>query len=129
MHSFSASPFGSRWMGRRGRRAGEGEDAKAGDEDGDQKLAGAHEGLLARDDEREDEAEQSEGLGERDAQEHRGAHHAGRLGLASHGRDGVADDEADADAGADGRAAVDDAAADGREALDAARPGPACART
>ena len=97
--------------------------------DGDQQLAGAHEGLLARDDEREDEAEQSEGLGERDAEEHRGAHHAGRLGLAGHGRDGVADDEADADAGADGRAAVDDATADRGEALAAARPGPVAART
>src|SRR5687768_11782159 len=69
-------------------------------------------------DEREDEAEQGERLGEGDAQEHGGAHHAGGLGLAGHGADGVADDEADADAGADGSAAVDDASTDGGEALD-----------
>ena len=35
------------------------------------------------------------------------------LGLAGHGLDGVADDEADADARADGRGAVDDAGTDG----------------
>src|SRR5687767_12961476 len=69
----------------------------------------------ARDDEREDEAEQRECLGEGDAEEHGGAHHACGLGLAGHGGDGVADDDADADAGADGGAAVDDASADGSE--------------
>ena len=58
-----------------------------------------------------------ERLGERDTEEHRGAHHARRLGLASHGGDGVADDEADADARADGGAAVDDAGADDLEAF------------
>ena len=74
-------------------------------------------GLLTRDDEGEDEAEERERLGEGDAEEHGGAHHAGGLGLAGHGGDGVADHEADADAGADGGAAVDDAGADGRETL------------
>src|SRR3954469_26059868 len=68
--------------------------------------------LLARDDEREDEAEQREGFGEGDTEEHRRTDHAGRLRLTSHRRDGVADDEADADSRADGCAAVDDATAD-----------------
>src|SRR5205085_1494186 len=72
---------------------------------------------LLADDEGEDEAEERERLGEGDAEEHGRADHARRLGLAGHGRDRVADHEADADAGADGRAAVDDAATDGREAL------------
>ena len=74
--------------------------------------------LLAGDDEGEDEAEERQGLGEGDAEEHGRADHAGGLGLAGHGRDGVADHDADADAGADGGAAVDDAATDGREAVD-----------
>ena len=39
----------------------------------------------AGDDEREDEAEQGEGFGEGDAEEHGGADHAGGLGLAGHG--------------------------------------------
>src|SRR4051812_16606553 len=66
----------------------------------------------AGDDEREDEPEQRERLGERDPEEHRGSDGAGRLGLARHGGDRVADDQADADAGADGGAAVDDASTD-----------------
>src|SRR5262249_14522533 len=71
--------------------------------------------LSAGDDEREDEAEERERFGERDAQEHRRTDGAGRLGLARHRRDGVTDDEADADAGADGSATVNNAAADGGE--------------
>src|SRR5436305_1437047 len=46
--------------------------------------------LSAGDDEGEDEPEEGEGLGEGDAQEHRRTGHAGRLGLAGHGREGVA---------------------------------------
>ena len=52
------------------------------------------------------EADQGEGLDEGDAEEHGGAHHAGGLGLAGHGLDGLADQVADADAGADGAEAV-----------------------
>ena len=59
--------------------------------------------------EEEDEPEQGERLGERDTEEHRRADRAGPLGLAGHRGDGVAHHDADADAGADGRAAVDDA--------------------
>src|SRR5215831_17584630 len=73
--------------------------------------------VSARDDERENEAEQRERLGERDSEEHRGAHRARRLGLARHRGDGVADHEADADAGADGSGAVDDASTDRGEPL------------
>ena len=67
---------------------------------------------LALREEEEDETEQGERLGERDTEEHRRADRARHLGLAGHGRDGVADHEADADAGADGRGAVDDAGTD-----------------
>ena len=73
--------------------------------------------LSAGDDEREDEAEERERLGERDAEEHRRSHGAGRLGLAGHRGDRVTDDQTDADAGADGGAAVDDASTDGRQTL------------
>src|SRR5215204_3432647 len=45
------------------------------------------------------EADQGERLGEGDAQEHRGAHHAGRFGLAGHRLDRLADEVTDADAG------------------------------
>ena len=55
------------------------------------------------------EADEGEGLGEGDAEEHGGAHHAGGLGLAGHGLDGLADEVADADARADGGEAVGDA--------------------
>src|SRR5438309_2225283 len=71
--------------------------------------------LSAGDDEGEDEPEEGEGLGEGDAQEHRRAGHAGRLGLTGHGRDGIAHDDADADARPDGGAAVDDPTPDGGE--------------
>src|SRR3712207_93996 len=67
------------------------------------------------DDEAQDEPEERERLGERDAQEHRGADHARRLGLARHGLDGLADEEADADAGADRGEAVHEALADRRD--------------
>ena len=40
------------------------------------------------------------------------------LGLAGHGRDGVAHHDADADAGADGGGAVADAGADGAQAVE-----------
>jgi len=48
---------------------------------------------------------------------HRRADGAGRLGLAGHRSDGITDDEADADAGANGRATVNDAASDCGQAL------------
>src|SRR5712692_5485327 len=69
-------------------------------------------GPLALGEEEEHESEQSERLGERDTEEHRRADRALHLGLARHGLDRVADDEADADARADGRGAVHDARAD-----------------
>src|SRR4051794_27413120 len=84
------------------------------------------EGLLTRDDEGEDEAEERERLGERDTEEHGRTDHAGRLRLARHRRDGVADDEPDADAGADGGAAVDDATADRGESGRDVRGGGLC---
>ena len=74
--------------------------------------------LLTGDDEGENEAEERERFGERDAEEHRRLDLTSRLGLTGHRRDGVADDDADADAGADGRAAVGNASTDGRKTLD-----------
>ena len=56
----------------------------------------------------ENETDEGERLGERDAEEHRGPHLAGHLGLAGHRLDGLADEETDADAGADGGEAVAD---------------------
>ena len=41
-----------------------------------------------------DEADERERFGEGDTQEHRGANHAGSLGLTSHGLDGLADEVA-----------------------------------
>src|SRR5262245_42121058 len=68
-------------------------------------------GVLEQDEDHE--ADQGQRLGEGDAEEHRGAHQAGRLGLAGHGLDGLADDVADADAGADGGQAVGETGAGG----------------
>src|SRR4029079_16684472 len=73
--------------------------------------------VSARDDERKNEAEERERLGERDTQEHRRADGARRLRLTRHGGDGVAHHEPDADAGADGGGAVDDASTDGGQTL------------
>ena len=70
------------------------------------------------DEDEDHEPDEGERLGEGDAEEHRGADHAGGLGLAGHGGDGVTDDDADADARADGGEAVDEAGADGRQAVD-----------
>src|ERR687894_2006361 len=56
--------------------------------------------------EEDDEADEGESLDERDAEEHRGADHAGRLRLAGHGLDRLTDQVADAHAGADGAEAV-----------------------
>src|SRR3954468_17895121 len=61
----------------------------------------------------DDEADEGEGLGEGDAEEHGGAHHAGGLWLAGHRLDGLTDQVADADAGADGAEAVGEPSADG----------------
>ncbi len=52
------------------------------------------------------EADEGEGFGEGDAEEHGRTDHAGCFGLAGHGLDGLADEVADADAGADGGEAV-----------------------
>ncbi len=59
------------------------------------------------------EADEGERLGERDAEEHGRLDLAGRLGLAGHGLHGLADEVADADAGADGGEAVGDTGAAG----------------
>src|SRR3546814_10049309 len=56
--------------------------------------------------EEDHEADEGQGLHEGDAEEHRGPDHAGGLGLAGHGLDGLADQVADADAGAQGPDAV-----------------------
>src|SRR4051794_39544666 len=64
-----------------------------------------------------DEADEREGFGEGDAEEHGGAHHAGGLGLAGHRRDGVADHDADAEARTEGGGAAADPGTDGTEAL------------
>src|SRR4051794_10498980 len=71
---------------------------------------------LALGEEEEHEPEQGERLGERDTEEHRGADRALHLGLAGHALDRAGDHEADADAGTDGRGAVDDTGADGLQA-------------
>ena len=47
-------------------------------------------------------------LGERDAEEHRGPDHAGGFGLASHGLDGVAGNDADPNSRANGGETVAD---------------------
>src|SRR4051794_18495297 len=59
------------------------------------------------------EPDEGQGLGESDTEEHRGAHHAGGLGLAGHGLDGLADQVPDADARADGGETVGEARRDG----------------
>src|SRR5258707_14144763 len=68
--------------------------------------------VSARDDERENEAEERERLGERDPEEHRGSHGSGRLGVAVHSGDDVADHQADAVAVADGGGAAHDSSTD-----------------
>src|SRR5579859_5645233 len=59
-----------------------------------------------REDERHHDADQRERFGERETHPHVGADHARRLRLAGHRLGGVAEDQADAHAGADGREAV-----------------------
>src|SRR5581483_12520661 len=54
-------------------------------------------------DELEDEPDEGEGLGERDAEEHGRTDRSLHLGLPRHRLDGVADDQTDADTRADGR--------------------------
>ena len=54
------------------------------------------------------EADEGERLNEGDTQEHGGAQLAGHLGLTSHALDGLADEHADTDAGADGKGGADD---------------------
>src|ERR1700743_2327862 len=61
-------------------------------------------------DERRHKADQGQRLGQREADPHVKGDPAGRLGLAGHGLDGVAEDQADADAGADGRETVPESA-------------------
>ena len=58
--------------------------------------------------ERCDQAEEGEGLGEDEAEEHVLADQAVGLGLAGDGLDALAEDDADTDAGADGGKAVPD---------------------
>jgi hypothetical protein len=60
---------------------------------------------------------EGQGLGEGDAEEHGGAHGAGRIRLLGHRPDGVADHEADADARPDGGEAVAQPCAEGAQAL------------
>src|SRR5580704_3436007 len=57
-------------------------------------------------DERHHEADQRECLGQREPDVHVGADHPGRLRLPGHGLHAVAEDQADAHAGADGRQTV-----------------------
>ena len=81
-------------------------------------------GVSETDEDEDHEADQRQRFGEGDAEEHRGAHHAGRLGLAGHRLDGLADEVADADAWADGREAVGQAGTDrGVGVLDVSRVG------
>ena len=58
--------------------------------------------------ERRDQTEQGEGLGEDEAEEHVLADQAVSLGLARDGLHALTEDDADADAGADGGKAVTD---------------------
>src|ERR1700733_5029855 len=60
----------------------------------------------SRQDERRDEADEGERLGQREADPHELLDAAAGLGLAGHGLDRVAEDQADADARADGGEAV-----------------------
>ena len=69
-------------------------------------------GRLLQEDE-DDEADEGQRLGEGNAEEHRRLDLAGGLGLTGHGLDGVAEDDADADAGTDGGEAVGQAGAGG----------------
>ena len=62
---------------------------------------------LALGEEEEHEPEQRQRLGERDTEEHGGADRALHLGLAGYALDRAGDHEADADARADGRGAVE----------------------
>ena len=75
-------------------------------------------GELLAEHERDDEADEGKCLSEREAQEHVLADNAVRLGLTGDGLHALSEDDADADAGADGREAVaerTDGAGDFRE--------------
>src|ERR1700684_4357767 len=63
---------------------------------------------LLGNEERDGDTDQRERLGECEADPHVSGDPAGRLGLAGHGLDRVPEHQADADAGADGREAVDE---------------------
>src|SRR4051794_22889829 len=65
----------------------------------------------------EDETDEGERLGERDAEEHRRPHVAGHLGLAGHRLHRLADQVTDTDAGADGGEAVTDRTEAGLEGV------------
>src|ERR1700722_13810498 len=67
-------------------------------------------GSAVLEDERGDEADQGQCLGQREADPHVQRDAAGRFRLPRHGLDRVAEDQADADARADGREAVADGA-------------------
>src|SRR5262245_47039030 len=70
-----------------------------------------------RSDELEDETDQGERLGERDAEEHRRPHVAGHLGLAGHRLHRLTDEVTDTDAGADGGETVTDRTEAGLEGV------------
>src|SRR5215212_7240268 len=70
------------------------------------------------DEDEDHEPDEGQGLGEGDTEEHGGTHHAGAFRLAGHGRDGVAHDDTDADAGADGGGAVADNGTDGGQSVE-----------
>src|ERR1022692_241180 len=59
-------------------------------------------------DERDDDADQGQRLGQREPDVHIRADQPGRLRLTGHGLDAMTEDQADADAGPDGREAVGD---------------------
>src|SRR5688500_10060360 len=67
------------------------------------------------DEDEDDEPDDSERHGERDTEEHRGPGDTGRLGLAGHGRDGVANHDADTNTGTDSGQAVAETGADRRQ--------------
>src|ERR1700761_8938942 len=67
-------------------------------------------GSAVLEDERRHEADQGQRLGQREADPHVQGDAAGRLRLTGHGLDRVAEDQADADARADGRETVTDSA-------------------
>jgi hypothetical protein len=66
----------------------------------------------------DDETNEGESLSEGNTEEHGGTHHAGSLWLTSHGLDGLTNEVADANAGANGSQAVSETSRNGFTEVD-----------